>query len=215
MAEAPLRFRVDYRKCIQGIAFLAMLRPGITQYYIGKTFFFADREHLLDWGRPISCDRYVAMEHGPVPSVIYDIIKGTSGSPDEVEDDLMSYAQIKPSGNKLQLYAVATEFPALSDSDKEYLASALKQYGQMSFGALRDLSHQDAAYREAWSNLGINNEMDMSLWLSGDGIERDHALAQLTERSEVVKMPIGEGRHDNSQMGNRAHLRESPPEPAR
>src|SRR5262245_62889630 len=74
-----LRFQIDWNRCIEGIAFISSLRPGITQYYIGKIFYFADKAHFLDWGRPISGDRYVAMEHGPVPSNIYDLLMEDSG----------------------------------------------------------------------------------------------------------------------------------------
>lgn len=39
-----------------------------------KLLYLADREALIRWGRPITTDRYVAMEHGPVVSGIYDLI---------------------------------------------------------------------------------------------------------------------------------------------
>ena len=59
MTDPFIRFRVDIEKCIQGIQFLAANKPGITQYYVCKIFFFADKKHLLDWGTPISGDKYV------------------------------------------------------------------------------------------------------------------------------------------------------------
>jgi len=162
----PLRFKTRLEKCIQGIHFLALNYPGITQYYIGKVFFFADREHLLDWGRPISGDRYVAMEHGPVPSCIYDLLKDTSGEPDEVVDALTERVEIRSDGNKRHVYSrLDSDFPALSESDKEYLLAALQKYGKMSFKKLKELSHEDPAYEEAWSHSGVNNEMNPELWL--------------------------------------------------
>ncbi|MBL0158268.1 MAG: SocA family protein [Bryobacterales bacterium] len=36
-----------------------------------KLLYLADREALLQWGRPITTDRWVSMDHGPVVSRIY------------------------------------------------------------------------------------------------------------------------------------------------
>jgi hypothetical protein len=48
----------------------------------------------------------------------------------------------------------------------------------MSFSEVKRLSHEDPAYEAAWSQLGLNNEMDISLWFEG----KDQAVAELTER---------------------------------
>src|SRR6185312_10095771 len=39
-----------------------------------KLMYLADREALLRWGIPISTDRYVSMDHGPVVSNTYTLI---------------------------------------------------------------------------------------------------------------------------------------------
>ena len=40
-----------------------------------KMLYFLDREALLRWGRPVTTDRYVSMDNGPVVSRIYDLIR--------------------------------------------------------------------------------------------------------------------------------------------
>jgi uncharacterized phage-associated protein len=106
------------------------------------------------------------MEHGPVPSAIYDLLKDTSGEPDEVVDALNERVEIRVSGNKRHVTArPLDDLPALSNSDKEYLLAALRQYGHLSFGKLKEISHKDKAYDEAWSKPGLNNEMDPEIWL--------------------------------------------------
>jgi uncharacterized phage-associated protein len=184
-----LRFRLRHDKCIQGIHFLALTRPGITQFYIGKVFFFADREHFLDWGRPISGDRYVAMEHGPIPSTIYDLIKDTSGEPDELVDALTERVVIERAGNKLHVFPKRDDdnFPALSETDKEYLLDALQTYGTMPLAKLKELSHLDPAYEAAWSRPGLNNEMNWQLWLKDLGDE--NAILESLMESSVVDRP--------------------------
>ncbi|PZO63204.1 MAG: hypothetical protein DI498_13760 [Paracoccus denitrificans] len=177
-----VRFKIDYNKCIQGMQFLASKKPGITQYYVGKIFFFADREHLLDWGRPISGDRYVAMNHGPVPSEIYNLVKNDSGMPDELLDMIRDRILFENEGNKIHLFANDDKlnFSALSGSDMEYLDTSLKTYGEMSFGQLRELSHRDAAYEAAWAKPGLNNEMNPHYWLAELG-EADAVLSSLID----------------------------------
>lgn len=179
---ARVRFKINYEKCIQGMQFLASKKPGITQYYVGKVFFFADREHLLDWGRPISGDRYVAMEHGPVPSGIYNLVKNDSGMPDELLDLMRDRILFESEHNKIYLFAndEKLDFSALSGSDMEYLADSLTTYGNMSFGKLREISHRDAAYEAAWRNAGMNNEMNPHYWLAELG-DADAVLSSLMD----------------------------------
>lgn len=169
----PIRFKFDYQKCIQAIQFLAERCPGITQYYVGKVMFFADKQHIIDWGRSICGDRYVAMEHGPVPSGTYDIIKSDSGEPDEIEDIFLSRIEVVEEGNRKHLHPKENmpEITALSESDKEYLLKSLKKYGRMGFGEIKKESHKDPAYQEAWARNGLNNEMNLGAWLSEDQIE--------------------------------------------
>lgn len=186
MSNKPIRFRVDYEKCIEGIDLLAQEKPGITQYYVCKVFFFADKEHLLDWGRPISGDRFVAMEHGPVPSFIYDLLKDSAAEPDEIVDQLNARINILRDQNRLMVYSKGSNsFPHLSGTDREYLLSALCTYGDMPFGKLRDLSHQDIAYQEAWELSGSNNEMDIRRWFSGVDWSGSPAIQQLQELSQL------------------------------
>lgn len=179
---ARVRFKINYEKCIQGMQFLASKKPGITQYYVGKVFFFADREHLLDWGRPISGDRYVAMEHGPVPSGIYNLVKNDFGMPDELLDLMRDRILFESEHNKIHLFAndEKLDFSALSGSDMEYLADLLTTYGNMSFGKLREISHRDAAYEAAWRNAGMNNEMNPHYWLAELG-DADAVLSSLMD----------------------------------
>ena len=40
-----------------------------------KLLYLADREALLRWGRPITTDRYVSMDHAPVVSNVYKIVR--------------------------------------------------------------------------------------------------------------------------------------------
>ncbi|GGD78818.1 Panacea domain-containing protein [Rhizobium anhuiense] len=181
-----MRFKFNLDKTVQAIDFVAQHKPGITQYYIGKILFFADREHVLDYGRPITGDKYVAMEHGPVPSATRDLLRVDSGYPDEMIDRFHERLRIKHQDNKQHVFSKGHDkFPALSGTDKEYLLSSLQRYGSMSFGTLREISHEDPAYADAWDRPGNANEMDVSLWLDQLD-EPELAKSQLQERVGCV-----------------------------
>ncbi|RDD61451.1 Panacea domain-containing protein [Ferruginivarius sediminum] len=182
-----IRFPVNPDKCIQGVDLLAQRQPGITQYYVCKVFFFADREHLLDWGRPISGDRFVAMEHGPVPSFVYDLLKNCDAEPDEVVQKLNERVLIERQHNMLKVYSKGkNSFDLLSGSDVEYLEWSLKKHIHLSFGRLRELSHQDRSYKAAWEKPGLNNEMDISLWFGDNDEERGAALDELSGKANIM-----------------------------
>jgi len=54
---------------------------------IFKIIYFADRQHLADWGRPITGDTYIAMEAGPVLLEPIASLKVTV--PDQYTGDVM------------------------------------------------------------------------------------------------------------------------------
>jgi Protein of unknown function (DUF4065) len=166
----PIRFRLNTDRCIQGIQWLAVHRPGITQFYVGIVFFFADKSHLLDWGRPISGDRYLAMEHGPVPSMIYDLLKSDSGAPDEIARALNARIRTVTVENRLQVFSLEETpiYPALSRTDKEYLTESLLMYGKMNLDDIRRICDKDPAYSAALALAGVNNELDLRLWFQDD-----------------------------------------------
>lgn len=177
-----IRFRTNWSKCIEAIDLLSRAHDGITQYYVGKVCYFADREHLLDYGRPITGDRYVAMEHGPVPSSVRDLLKQDGG----LADDVLTHLYERVSINKAQnLQHVSSRhvdgFEHLSPTDQEYLLAALQKYGKMGFTELKRVSH-DVAWQAAWAEDGLNNEMNPEYWLEALGDQRDSAIAYLSDR---------------------------------
>ncbi len=75
-SEAP--FRIDQTKAIQAVAFLLkQKRATKTDNYMRllKLLYVADRESLQETGRPITGDRFMAMEHGPSLSHLLDLAR--------------------------------------------------------------------------------------------------------------------------------------------
>src|SRR5438445_7076997 len=74
--DMGFRFNID--KTMQAIAALLHFHGTKEMSYLRmlKLLYIADRESLKETGRPITGDRIVAMEHGPVLSGVYNLVKG-------------------------------------------------------------------------------------------------------------------------------------------
>ena len=181
LQKPVMRFGVDWRRCIDGIDFIAQLKPGITPWYIGNLFYLADKAHFRDWGRPISGDRYMAGEHGPIPANIHSLLELDCGQPDEIMDSFDHCLRIDHDGNKRRVYSRNTpDSGFLSQTDRQYLTDAVMAYHGHSLVQLHQLALADAAFVDAAELPGLNNEMDLSLWLD-DICESENQKAQIIE----------------------------------
>ncbi|MEM6251867.1 MAG: Panacea domain-containing protein [Cyanobacteria bacterium P01_D01_bin.156] len=72
-----IEFQFHPEKAVQAAAFL-LKQHGEPMKYLGllKMLYIADRVALAQMEQPITGDRYVSMDYGPVLSGIYDLIKG-------------------------------------------------------------------------------------------------------------------------------------------
>lgn len=60
--------------------FLALADGRISYLKLLKLLYLADKQMLIDHGKPITYDRWYAMKHGPVLSSTYNLIKSTAPS---------------------------------------------------------------------------------------------------------------------------------------
>ncbi len=72
---ATMRNRLNEDKVTQAAAMLLRLRGGRMSYMkLIKLLYYIDREAIRRWGRLVSNDRHVSMDHGPVLSGVYNLI---------------------------------------------------------------------------------------------------------------------------------------------
>ncbi len=174
-------FKMNWRKAVEGVHFLASVHPGITPYYIAKIFFYADKEHLADWGRSICGDFYVAMENGPVPSNTYNLVKREPF----IDDDVIAEFDSRIRKDDRNLFSkIEFKQELLSQSDMTYLQKAEATYGKMSFGALRNLVHRERAWREAWEGrISAAPRVDMKNLIDDDVENREQLLAEIAQKA--------------------------------
>ncbi len=71
-------FKFNEQKAIQAVAFLLKQKHDSTKtdnyMRLLKLLYFADRESIRETGSPITGDKFVAMEHGPTLSKLYDLV---------------------------------------------------------------------------------------------------------------------------------------------
>lgn len=164
------KMRPHYRKILEAILFLIneAEKRGVyvTEYDIDKSMFLADVKHLNEYGRPVSFDNYVAMEHGPVPSTTRDILQPSfKGKPLYKETWPLWDREPSPSdGPKAFKFVRPRRKPnsrILSQTDISALTDALLVVKSLRFGGVKDYTHKHPAYLDAWVENGTRGAYDI------------------------------------------------------
>ena len=135
-----MRIQFNEAKATQTAAYLLRLRGGRMSYLkLIKLLYLIDREALLRWGRPVTTDRYVSMDKGPVVSRVYDLI-----TDEPCPDKPTVWAQFisKPdSGYEVALLQDPNS-DELSLAEEELIREIFEKYGSMSRWELVEFSHK-------------------------------------------------------------------------
>jgi uncharacterized phage-associated protein len=132
--------RLQYRqeRATQAAARLLKLRGGTMSYMkLLKLLYLADRKALLEQGRPITYDRFVSMDHGPVLSQTYNLMVAEE-SP-EGHSYWRQFISV-PSDWEVSLIKDAPS-GELSRAQEEILGQIFSEFGRMSRWELRDFCH--------------------------------------------------------------------------
>jgi uncharacterized phage-associated protein len=171
-----LRFQFDEKKGVEALTYIASKWPGITAFFASKVLFFAEKYHLNRYARPIVADTFIAMPSGPVPSTLYDFIKGrldNAGDPEAITNALSvardPYLRVSARRN--------ADTEVLSPSDLECLDEAIAFCRGRGFGTLSNLTHQERAWLEAQ----VNGPMDYAAMIDDDNPNRESILEEAGE----------------------------------
>ncbi len=153
----------NLKKILEAVLFLLNQAENrgecLTQYDIVKSIFLADRSHLNRYGRPVTFDNYYAMRNGPVPTTVYDLLKGSENilAKFDIDEPLWQTEDAPQISPKAKIYTHPIRMPredTLSPSDEEALKDALGTVNSLTFPQLRKLTHDDPAYIDAWDENG-------------------------------------------------------------
>ncbi|GAA5484594.1 Panacea domain-containing protein [Haloferula sargassicola] len=129
-----------HRKATQALNFFARKEGGrMNKLKALKLVYFADRCHLRRYGRPITNDRYLAMEYGPVASSCKDLAEMS----EFLGKEETAYAQrfLSPAGHDYTS-AAEVDVDEFSQTDLEALEFAWIHYGRRSPFDLADETHK-------------------------------------------------------------------------
>ncbi|MDR0605497.1 MAG: SocA family protein [Bacteroidales bacterium] len=175
-----IAFNFNLDRALNAILYVASKLKVSDFHKIFKILYFADREHLSKYGRPVTGDTYIKMESGPVPSNIYDILKAVRG------DSFFS----SKADNFAKMFTVEANYiikpiqkanmDYLSKSDIIELDASIDKCKDKSFEELKILSH-DLAWNSAKNNSPISFE-DILREVGDDG-DYINYIAEFSERS--------------------------------
>ncbi len=131
--------KFNERRAVEAAARFLKLRGGRMSYMkLIKLLYFLDREALLQWGRPVTTDRHVSMDNGPVVSRIYDLIRE---EPAPGVDSIWRRYISAPEGWEVTLIA-APEPSELSRAEEKLIDEIFSTLGEMNRWDLVRLSHE-------------------------------------------------------------------------
>jgi uncharacterized phage-associated protein len=143
--KEPMRFVYDSRKAAQAASLLLDFGGGTMPYIkLIKLLYLADRQALIDTGLPITGDRMVSMDHGPVLSQTLDNIN--MGQP-PLADSIPWLEYIsEPQGYDVS--ARKSETDQLSPYEIEILRNIYGQFGKMDKWTLIKYTHTLAEWHD-------------------------------------------------------------------
>lgn len=132
----------DFDRSLNALLYVANRLDRRDIHKIFKILYFADMSHLMKYGRAITGDRYIAMNYGPVPSAIYDMVKIVRGDSSWIPmDDLKAFFTVH---DKFLEPLRDANPDYLSESDIKELDSSIKKYGKLEFSQITQISHGEA-----------------------------------------------------------------------
>lgn len=176
-----VQFNFNQRKAINALL-LILNELGQSDFHkLFKILYFADRKHLKRYGTPIVGDEYISMENGPVPSVLYDLLKYANNrstfSP--FQDFFGEYSSIV----KVQGFVVTStqqsDINYLSETNIECLEESISENKNLNFKQLKDKSH-DLAWRKPDPQL---NTIDFLKMAEAEGADQT-TLDYISENAE-------------------------------
>lgn len=174
-----IRFKFSAEKTLAAIHWMLRQRDGIDLHALLKACYFADKEHLNVYGRPVFGATYQAMKYGPVPLEIYQLAKGEPLWLAELGRSRMPW---RTEGYRLHLESNEDpDMDVLSESDVSVLERALVLSLGMNFDSRTAATHGRDWQR---ANLGLMFYEDML----DDGPQKAERIAYLREAGPVMRL---------------------------
>jgi len=155
-------FNYNYKKAVQVLNHYALKQGGsINKMKALKLIYLADRYHLRKYGRLITNDTYFAMEYGPVPSAVKDIVERSIGL-GKIESKY-SKKYIAQVGKYQFRSKESVDDSVFSQSDIEALGIIWEKYGHYDQFELAELTHKYPEWKKHERSLNTFPRIQMAL----------------------------------------------------
>lgn len=152
-------FKINADVAIHSLLYVLNKLEKTSIYTALKVLYFADKEHLNQYGSTLFGGKYIAMENGPVHSEIYNLMKCVSAETYSQIDPALFNEKFKRTGNHNIEALELADTDELSESRIECLDKSIEENGSLSFQEAYEKSH-DEAYEKTVANKGLNTSMD-------------------------------------------------------
>lgn len=153
-------------------------------YFIVKTAFYAQEKHLSQWGVPLFADDICALKFGPVPSLIYDILKGARGDQQLYDTRLIEVAQSIKYADEDFYATEEADMGWLSKAAIECLDSAIDLIAKKSFSDVCEATHESEEYKRARKRPG--KKVMNPIKIAEDAGAEDWVIEYLTEHYQIT-----------------------------
>lgn len=140
----------EQAKLIHVVLYVLQKTGSIDFYHLFKILYFAELKHLAKWGSRITSDDFYALDYGPVPTRLYDVIKGKVIQGTNLKklfsDNITFAGKDAPT---VLLPQNEANMNYISKSEIEALDASINENEKLSFDQLKDKSH-DYAWEKAY-----------------------------------------------------------------
>lgn len=157
-------YRFDEEKAVNVVLFILKRLKKINRHKLAKILYFADQLHLVQYGRSILGDNYIAMKYGPVPSAVYDGIKA-------IDDKRYNFEIFRKSLISRGMFILPNADPdmdELSESEIKCLNRSIDENDPLNFDQLVDKSHA-----LAWNKACRDGKMSVKHIAAEGGASKD------------------------------------------
>jgi uncharacterized phage-associated protein len=190
--KLPVRFKFNPEKFVACLAFFASNSKSVDKLKAAKLLYYADKYHLIRYGKPILGDVYYHWDYGPVPFKSLAIMNEAIDSynlPNISQENLELLRKhlridLEKKHPTFELKG-RLDLEILSDAEQEALQETAKSYGKYTGSQLIDLTHREAP----WLKTQPNEEIDYRLFFEsakGASPEALEYLESLREHTELM-----------------------------
>lgn len=179
--KMALKFKINKEKALESIVLIASEWENVKSLSLSKCLFFAEKDHMNKYGRPIIGDTYLAMLYGPHSSTVRDYITEDYLLSDHAEEIA---AAIKVTRTKKYIKIQAKRAPRMevfSNSDLECIRAAIKKCEHTDFDTLIKWTCKE----KAWLNAPLNEPMNYEDFIDQDNLYWEAALEEAREFARV------------------------------